>query len=586
MPLFCSKCENPKEFSDEHLAPTNLNIIVKGTNSLPSDSMVANEGPFLILKRGSSESRGKEAQRNNIAAAKIVCEMIRTSLGPRGMDKMLVDSGGDAVVTNDGATILKELDVEHPAARMMVEISKATDSEVGDGTTSAVILAGSLLTGAYDLIAKDVHPTIIASGYQQACDKAVEILREIAVKVDPSSREELLRVAETSLMTKMVVEDAPRLAALAVDAVTSTMDRVGQRFKADIERVKVEKKPGGSLQDSVLVKGIILDKEVVHSGMPKRVEEAKIALVNSALEIEKTEFKAEIRVDNPEQIQEFSDEEHRILRAMVDKLKEAGANVAICLKGIDDLAQHYLAKEGILGVSRVKANDLSKLSKATGARMVTDLDDLSSKDIGFAKLVEERKLEEDRWIFVEGCENPKSMTILIRGGTQRIVDEAERALHDALMVTRDVVENPGIVAGGGAPEAELSFRLRDWAQKLSGREQLAVLEFANALDSIPLTLAENAGMDPLDVAVELKASHGRKGRWFGVDALNGKVSDMMAKSVTEPLVVKLQIIKSATEAAAAILRIDDVIAAKRATPPPVPPGGKGGGAGGSLQEWE
>jgi len=540
----------------------------------------------LILKQGSSESRGKQSQRNNIAAAKIVGEAVRTSLGPRGMDKMLVNSGGDVVITNDGATILKELDIQHPAAKMMVEVSKATDSEVGDGTTSVVILAGSLLAEAEDLILKEIHPMLIVEGYQKACDKAVQLLDKMAERVDLGSTDDLLRVAETSMMTKLVVEEAPRLASLVVDAVMSTMDRVQKGFKADIERVKVEKKPGGSLQDSVLIKGMILEKEVVHSGMPKRVEEAKIALINSAIEIEKTEFKAEIRIDKPEQIQEFSAEEHQILKAMVDKVKAAGANVVICLKGIDDLAQHFLAMSGIMGVSRAKEADLSKLSKATGARMVTNIDELTSEDLGFARLVEERKLEEDRWIFVEGCENPKAVTILIRGGTQRIVDEAERAIHDALMVTKDVVETPAIVGGGGSPEAELSFRLREWAQKLSGREQLAALRFANAMDSVPLTLAENAGMDPLDTAVELRAAHGKQGKWYGVDALNGRVSDMMAKSVVEPLVVKLQILKSATETAGMILRIDDVIAAGRAKPLPVPPGGGGGGIGGQLEEWE
>jgi len=343
----------------------------------------------------------------------------------------------------------------------------------------------------------------------------------------------------------------------------------------------VEKKAGGALTDTKLVQGIVLDKEVVHSGMPKKIDEAKIALVNSAVEIEKTEFSAEIRINDPDQMQKFMDEETSILKGMVEKVQAAGASVLICQKGIDDLAQHFLAKAGILGVRRVKESDMTKLAKATGARIVTNLDDLTSKDLGYAKLVEERKIEEDKWVFVEGCKNPKAVTILVRGGTQRIVDEAERALHDAIMVTKDVVELPAVVAGGGAPEEEVSVQLRNWAQKLSGREQLAALKFADAMESIPLTLAENAGMDPIDTQVDLRARHGKEGKWYGVDALNGKVADMYAKSVWEPLAVKLQILRAATEAASMILRIDDVIAASKMKAPPMPPGGGGmGGMGG------
>ncbi|MDA4125241.1 MAG: thermosome subunit beta [Thaumarchaeota archaeon] len=540
--------------------------------------MSATGQPVIILKEGSGESRGREAQRNNISAAKLIAEVVRTSLGPRGMDKMLVDSMGDVTITNDGATMLKELDIQHPAAKMMVEISKATDNEVGDGTTSAVVFAGALLEKAEDLIDKDVHPVVIVEGYSRAAEKAQSILEEMAEKVDPTSRADLLKIANTSMLTKLVNEDSPHLAGVVVDAILLVADKAEKGFKVDIDNVKVEKKPGGSITDTRLIKGIVLDKEVVHSGMPKKIEEAKIALINSALEIEKTEFSAEIRINDPEQMQQFMDEESNILKGMVQKVKESGANVLICQKGIDDLAQHFLAKQGILTVRRVKESDMSKLAKATGARMVTNLDDLTAKDLGYAKTVEERKIEDDKWVFIEGCKNPKAVTVLVRGGTQRIVDEAERALHDALMVTKDVVELPAIVAGGGAPEEEVSVQLRAWAQKLSGREQLAALKFADAMESVPMTLAENAGMDAIDTQVDLRARHGKEGKWYGVDAMNGKVADMYAKSIWEPLAVKLQILRAATEAASMILRIDDVIAASKMRAPPMPPGG--GGMGG------
>jgi thermosome len=543
--------------------------------------MSANGQPVIILKEGSGETKGRDAQRNNITAAKLIAEVVRTSLGPRGMDKMLVDSMGDVTITNDGATMLKEIDVQHPAAKMMVEISKATDNEVGDGTTSAVVVAGALLEKAEDLIAKEVHPVVIVDGYTRAAEQAQQILEKMAEKVDPTSRDDLFKVARTSMLTKLVTEDAPHLAGIVVDAVLMISEKGEKGYKADIDNVKVEKKPGGSITDSVLIKGMVRDKEVVHSGMPRRIQEAKIALVNSPLEIEKTEFSAEIRIDDPTQMQKFMDEESNILKGMVDKVVSAGANVIICQKGIDDLAQHFLARAGILALRRVKESDMTKLAKATGARMVTNLDDLSSEDLGYAKSVEERKVEEDKWTFIEGCKNPKAVTILVRGGTQRIVDEAERALHDALMVTKDVVEKPAVVAGGGAPEAEVSMQLRTWAQKLSGREQLAALKFADAMDSIPMTLAENAGMDPIDTQVDLRAKHGAKdGKWFGIDALNGKVADMYAKNVVEPLAVKLQILRAATEVACMILRIDDVIAASKSRPPPGGPGGGMGGMGG------
>lgn len=535
--------------------------------------------PVIILKEGSSENKGREAQRNNIMAAKLIAEIIRSSLGPRGMDKMLVDSIGDVTITNDGATMLKEIDVQHPAAKMMVEISKATDNEVGDGTTSAVIVAGALLEKAEELIAKEVHPTVIVDGYLKAAEKAQQVLEQMAEKIDPTAKKDLLKVATTSMMTKLVVEDAPALAEIVVSAIQQVSELVDKEHKVDIDNVKVEKKPGGSLKDTQLISGVALDKEVVHSGMPKRVDDAKIALINSPLEIEKTEFSAEIRINDPEQMQKFLDEENNILKGMAEKVEQSGANVLVCQKGIDDIAQHYLSRRGILAIRRVKESDMTKLAKATGGRVVTNLDDLTSKDLGHAKLVEERKLEDDKWVFIEGCKNPKAVTILVRGGSQRVVDEAERALHDALMVTKDVVEKPQIVAGGGAPEAEVAFKVREWAQKLSGREQLAALKFADAIESIALILAENAGMDPIDTQVELRARHGKGDKWFGVDAGSGKVSDMWAKSVIEPLAVKVQILKAATEAASMILRIDDVIASSKKAGGP-PPGGPGGMPGG------
>jgi len=534
--------------------------------------------PVLILKEGSSESRGREAQRNNIFAAKIVSELVKTSLGPRGMDKMLVDTLGDVTITNDGATMLKEMDIQHPAAKMLVEISKTTDNEVGDGTTSAVVLAGALLENAEELIKDNVHPTIIVDGYRRAANKALETLNKIAIQVSPNDKTWLRKIAMTSMASKLVSRDAQKLADLAVEALLSVAEKVGDRYRVDIDDVKVEKKPGAGLGQTQLIKGIVLDKEVVHAGMPKRVENAKIALINCPLEIEKTEFDAKININDPSQIKQFLDEENAMLKGMVDKLVSTGANVVICQKGIDDIAQHYLAKNNVLAVRRVKESDMTKLAKATGGRVVTSLDDLSEKDLGKAQLVEERKVEEDKWVFVEGCKNPKATTILVRGATQRVTDEAERSMHDAIMVVKDVIEHPAIVVGGGATEAELSYQVREYSNSLSGREQLAVQKYADALESIPLTLAENAGMDPIDTQVELRAKHGQGKKWYGVNVLAGKVGDLEAEEVYEPSAVKEQIIKSATEAASMILRIDDVIAAGKMKEPSTPPG-KGGGAG-------
>src|ERR687890_64961 len=433
--------------------------------------------PILILKEGATQTKGRDAQKNNITAAKLISEIVRSSLGPRGMDKMLVDSLGDVTITNDGATILKEIDVQHPAANMMVEISKATDNEVGDGTTSVVVLAGALIERAEELVNKDVHPTIIVDGYRKAATKAIEVLNGIAQKIAGNEKQELIKIAKTAMQTKLVSKESDELAQIVVDAALAVSEKTDSGFRLDIDDVKVEKKAGGSIRDTKLIKGIVLDKEIVHGGMPKRVEKAKIALINSALEIEKTEFDAKININSPEQMKRFLDEENVMLKSMVDKVTSAGANVVICQKGIDDIAQHYLAKAGVLTVRRVKESDMTKLARATGARVINNLDDMSSKDLGESALVEERKVETDKWVFIEGCKNPKAVTILIRGGSQRVVDEADRSLHDALMVTKDVLEKPFIVAGGGSPEAYIANELRQWSGNLEGRSQLAAEKF-------------------------------------------------------------------------------------------------------------
>ena len=535
--------------------------------------------PIVLLKEGTSETKGNQAQRNNITAAKTVAEIVRTSLGPRGMDKMLVDTLGDVTISNDGATILKEIDVQHPSAKMMVEISKSTDNEVGDGTTSTVVLAGSLLEKAEELITKNVHPTVVVEGFKKASQKAIETLKEIATKVDPTDKAFLNKIAKTSMASKMVSADSKELADMVVDAVLAVAEKSGDKYKIDIDNVKVEKKAGGSIRDTEFIHGVVLDKEVVHGGMPKRIENAKIAVINSPLEIEKTEFDAKININSPEQMQKFIDEENKMLKAMVDKVVAAGANVLLCEKGIDDIAQHYLANAGILAVRRIKESDMYKLAKATGARIVNNLDELSAADLGYAKLAEERKVETDKWVFVEECKNPKSVSILIRGGSQRVVDEAERSVHDAIMTVKDVVEYPYVLVGGGAPEAIASMKLRDWASSLSGRAQLAAEKFADGIETIPIVLAENAGMDPLDTQVQLRSKSTSGKARFGIDVLNGKVADLAAKDIYEPLAVKEQVINAATEAACMILRIDDVIAASKSKDMPKPGGGMGGGNG-------
>ena len=530
------------------------------------------QGPVLVLKESALQQKGRDAQQNNIQAAKLVADLVRSSLGPRGLDKMLVDSLGDVTITNDGATILKEIDVQHPAAKMMVEVSKTLDNEVGDGTSSAVIFCGELLSKAEELLKKDVHSSVIVEGYQEASEKTLEILSEIAMKIKPDDRDSLLKIAKTSMESKLISDDSDYLSKIVVDTILKITIKKVDKYTVDLDNIKVEKKAGASIGATELIKGIVLDKEIVHSGMPTKIEKAKIALVNTALEVEKTEMSSEIRINDPTQMQMFLEEENRMLKSMVDKIHDVGANVLLCQKGIDDISQHYLAKHGILAVRRIKESDMTKLEKATGGRMITNLEDLSEKDLGTAEVVQQKKIESDKWVFIEGCRNPQSVSILIRGGSQRVVDEVDRSMHDALMVVKDVIEKPEIVAGGGSPEAYIAAQLKEWADNFHGRKQLAIKKYAEALEVIPLTIAENAGMDPIDTMVSLRAKQSQGKKWTGIDARNTTISDMLAIDIVEPVAVKEQIIKSATETANMIIRIDDVIAISGAT------GGAAGGA--------
>ncbi len=540
--------------------------------------------PIILLKEGTERQRGKDAMENNIAAAKVIAEAVRTSLGPRGMDKMLVDQFGDVVITNDGATILKEIDVQHPAAKMMVEVAKTQDSEVGDGTTTSVILAGELLKRAEKLLQQKIHPTVITEGFRRAAEKSIEILEGMSIKSGIDDYDGLKNAAMTCMSSKIVSESREMLAGLCIDAIKAIAEKdENGKWVADIEKVQIQKKEGESIDDTTLIKGIILDKEVVSPGMPRSVKDAKILLLQSAVEIEKTEFDTKLQITSPEQIQQFLDEEEHMLRKMVQKIENSGANVLICQKGIDDMAQHFLTKAGILTVRRVKKSDIEKLSKATGGMIFNNLDDITPEKLGFAGLVEERKVMNDSWIFIEECKDPKSVVILIRGGTELIVDEVDRAIHDALCVTRDIVEDEKVVGGGGAPELETAIQLRKFAQTLGGREQLAVEVFADSLDIVPKTLAENAGLDQIEVLMKLRASHQAGNKFAAIDLDTGDIIDDMVKvGVIEPTIVKIQAIKSSTEAASMLLRIDDVIASAKTAGPPggMPPGGMPGMGGG------
>ena len=536
--------------------------------------------PVFILKEGTKRDKGKGAQFNNIAAARAIADAVRSSLGPRGMDKMLVDSMGDVVITNDGVTILKEIDVEHPAAKMIVEVAKTQDEECGDGTTTAVILAGELLKKAEALIEQNVHPTVISGGYRLAAIKAKEYLDEVAIKVSPNDKDTLIDIAKTSMISKSVAASRELLAKVAVDAVSAVAEKKEDgTWTVDEDNIQVVKKQGGSMDDTTMIAGIIVDKEAVHPAMPKKVEKAKIALVDSALEVKKTEIDAKIEITDPSQLHAFLDEEENMLKKMVETVKKSGATVLFCQKGIDDLAQHYLSKAGIYAVRRVKKSDMEKLAKATGANLVTKLDDLRADDLGDAKLVEEKKIADDRMTFVTGCKNPKAVSILIRGGTEHVIDEIDRSLNDALSVVAVAYEDGKLITGGGSAATELALRLRDYAASVGGREQIAIDAFASAMEVIPTALAENAGLDPIDVLIELRRAHKAGKKTAGVNVFTGKITDMKKEKVLEPIRVGRQAISSATDAAVMILRIDDVIASKGGSPKGPPGGGMGGDMG-------
>jgi len=536
--------------------------------------------PILVLKEGTRRERGKGAQFNNIAAAKAVADAVRSTLGPRGMDKMLVDSLGDVVITNDGVTILKEIDIEHPAAKMIVEVAKTQDEEAGDGTTTAVILAGELLKKAEDLIEQNIHPTVIAAGYRQASDQARDILGKIAKKVSIKDTGILEDVAVTAMFSKSASGHKEHLAKVSVKAVSTVAEqRADGSYFVDDDNIQIVKKQGGSIADTELVDGIIVDKERVHPGMPSEVKDAKIALVDAALEVKKTEIDAKIEITDPTQLQAFLNEEEAMLRRMVDTVKKSGANVVFCQKGIDDLAQHFLAKEGIYAVRRVKKSDMEKLAKATGGKVVTKLDELSKDDLGYAKLVYEKKIGEDEMTFVTGCKNPKAVSILIRGGTEHVVDEVERSLEDATSVVAVAIEDGKVITGGGSSATEIALGLRDYAATVGGREQIAIEAFADAVEIVPRTLAENAGLDPIDTLIDLRKEHKKGSKNSGINVFTGKVTDMMKENVIEPIRVGTQAISSATDAAVMILRIDDVIAAKAGEAGKAPGKGPGEGAG-------
>ncbi|AKB13491.1 thermosome [Methanosarcina thermophila] len=542
--------------------------------------------PIFILREGSKRTHGSDAQHNNIMAAKAVAEAVRTTLGPKGMDKMLVDSLGDVVITNDGATILKEMDIEHPGAKMIVEVAKTQDAEVGDGTTTAAVLAGELLTKAEDLLESGVHPTVIANGYRLAADQAIKIIDTITISASPEDTETLKKIAATAITGKGAESHKDHLSSLAVKAVTSVAERSEDgKITVDIEDIKVEKRPGGSIKDSEIVDGVIIDKERVHPAMPEVVENAKILLLSVPIELKKTETKAEIKITTPDQMQLFLDQEEAMLKEIVNKVINTGANVVFCQKGIDDLAQYYLTKAGIFAMRRVKKSDMEKLARATGARIITSLDEIEESDLGYAGLVEEKDVTGSRMTFVTGCKDSKATSILLRGGTEHVVEVLDRALEDALRVVGVALEDQKIVVGGGSPEIELSLRLKEYAATLKGREQLAVMKFAESLEVIPHTLAENAGLDPIDMLVELRSQHEKGNKRAGLNVYTGKVEDMYENDVVEPLRVKTQAINAATEAAIMILRIDDVIASAGEKAGQGPGGGPEGPGGEMSEEF-
>ncbi|MBS3151095.1 TCP-1/cpn60 chaperonin family protein [Candidatus Woesearchaeota archaeon] len=532
--------------------------------------------PIFILPEDTKRTIGKDAQRNNIAAARAVAETVRTTLGPKGMDKMLVDSTGDVVVTNDGVTILEEMSIEHPTAKMIVEVAKTQEDEVGDGTTTAVILAGELLKNAEDLLDKNIHPTVITKGFRLASDKSQELLLKLAEDVDINDDDILNKIAMTAMTGKGAENAKEKLAELCVKAVK----KVIEDGSVDLEDIKIEKKVGDGIENSEIIDGVVLDKEKVHSGMPKKIGNAKIALLDVAIEIKSTEIDAKIEIDDPDKLQGFLDQEERMISAMVEKVVNSGANVVVCQKGIDDVAQYLLAEKGIYAVRRVKESDMARLAKATGGKIVSNLNALKADKLGKAGKVEEIKIGGDEMTYISECENPKAVTLLVKGGTKHVVDEVERAVTDALGDIVASLKIGKVVGGAGAVEVEVARGLREYANKLSGREQLAVLAFADAVEVIPRTLAENAGLDPIDVLTELKSAHDSGKKWAGIDVFSGKVQDSWNNGVIEPLKIKTQAIKSASEVAELILRIDDIIASsgnsKSPGMPPMPHGGMGG----------
>jgi len=543
--------------------------------------MMAGQQPIIVLKEGTKRESGKGAQSNNIQAARAISEAVKSTLGPKGMDKMLVDSMGDVVVTNDGATILKEIDVEHPAAKMIVEVAKSQDEECGDGTTTAVVLTGELLKEAGTLLEKNIHPTVINGGFQLAARKATEVLNKMAIDIKPNDKKTLKYIAQTSMASKGASAEKDILADIVVDAVTNVAEKRGSETIVDLDNIQIQKKQGGGISTTEIIEGIILDKERVHEGMPSMVKNAKIALVNAALEVKKTEVDARIQIQDPTQLQAFLDEEESMIRKMVEKIKKSGANVLVCQKGVDDIAQHFLAKSGIYTVRRAKKSDMEKLAKATGGKIISNLDDLSAADLGNAGTIEERKIGDDKMTFVTKCKNPKAVSILIRGTTEHVTDELERALHDALSVVKVALEDGKMTPGGGAAAIAISMALRDYAPTVGGRQQMAIEAFADAVEIIPKTLAENAGLDPIDMILDIRNAHSKGKGTSGISVLDGKVDDMLKLNVIEPLRVSLQEIQASSEAATMILRIDDVIASKGGggAPPDMggmPPGGMGG----------
>ena len=538
--------------------------------------------PIIVLKEDTERRRDRDARRSNMMAAQVISEILKSTLGPRGMDKMLIDSLGDITITSDGATVLDEIDVQHPAAKMMIEVAKTQDDEVGDGTTTSVIFAGELLAKAEELLEENIHPSLIISGFQKASEKALEVLAKASIDVNMDDHETLMNLSNTSIRSKTVSSEREHLSKIVIDAIKQIIEERDGTIIADVDNVQIVKKEGQGLEQTQLIRGLVIDKEAVHAGMPKKIKEAKIALLDAALEVKKTEIDAEIRITNPDSIKKFLDSESDMLKKKVDQVVETGANVVFCQKGIDDVAQHFLAKAGVLAVRRVKKSDMEKLAKATGGKTVNNLVDLTKEDLGSCGLVEERKIGDDRMVFVEECSDPRSVAIFVRAGLERMLDEAERSLNDALYVISDIAETPKMVAGGGSIELELAKAVRDYAPQVGGREQLAVEAFADALEIVPRTLAINAGLDILDTMVDMKAAHAKSdGSYMGVNVYDEGVVDMLQEGVVEPMVVKQQVIKSGVEVASMILRIDDVIAAKSGGGPG---GDMGGGPGGDMDE--